>query len=58
MYVLVNVAAVLRICTPATSAPTGMTNLLLGMAALGWSCAYLLFAFVYGPFLVRPSIDD
>jgi uncharacterized protein involved in response to NO len=35
-----------------------MTNLLLGMAALGWSCAYLLFAFVYGPFLVRPSIND
>lgn len=58
IYVLVNVAAVLRICTPPTGAPTGMTNLLLGMAALGWSGAYLLFVFVYGPFLVRPALDD
>ena len=58
MYVLVNVAAALRICTPATGAPTGMTSLLLGMAALGWSGAYLLFVYVYGLFLIRPALDD
>jgi uncharacterized protein involved in response to NO len=34
------------------------TNLVLGVAAGSWSSAYLLFAMVYGPFLLRPSLDE
>ncbi len=30
---------------------------MLGLAAVAWSGAYLLFAVVYGPFLIRPSTD-
>ena len=58
MYVLINAGAMLRVFAPATDAPTAVTNLLLGMAALGWSGAYLLFVFTYGPFLIRPALDD
>jgi uncharacterized protein involved in response to NO len=58
MYVLVNVGAVLRIIAPASDAPTALTHLLLGIAALGWSGAYLLFVLIYGPVLVGPSLDD
>jgi uncharacterized protein involved in response to NO len=58
LYALVNVGAVFRILAPATDAPTGLTSLMLGMAALGWSGAYLLFAVIYGPMLVRPSLDE
>jgi len=31
---------------------------LLAVAAIAWSGAYLLFAFAYGPILVRPSLED
>jgi uncharacterized protein involved in response to NO len=31
---------------------------MLGVAAAGWSGAYLLFALTYGPFLVRPSLEE
>ena len=58
MYVLVNLGAVLRVVAPASDAPTALTNLLLGMAAFGWSGAYLLFALIYGPILVRPSLEE
>jgi uncharacterized protein involved in response to NO len=58
IYVLVNLGALLRVFAPAADAPTAMTNLVLGMAALGWSGAYLLFALVYGPILVRPALDE
>jgi uncharacterized protein involved in response to NO len=58
IYAMVNLGALLRILTPAVDAPTGVTHLLLGLAALGWSGAYLLFALVYGPILVRPSLDE
>lgn len=58
IYVLVNLGAILRAFAPAADAPNEMTNLLLGFAALGWSGAYLLFALVYGPILVRPSLDE
>jgi uncharacterized protein involved in response to NO len=30
----------------------------MGLSALGWGGAYLLFASYYGPFLVRPSLDE
>jgi len=58
IYVLVNLGAILRVFAPAPDAPTGLTNFLLGMAALCWSGAYLLFALVYGTILVRPSLDE
>ena len=58
IYVLVNVAAILRIVSPASDAPTALTHLLLGLSALAWSGAYLLFALVYGSILVRPSLHE
>jgi uncharacterized protein involved in response to NO len=58
IYGLVNLGAVLRVVAPASDAPTALTNLLLGMAAFGWSGAYLLFALIYGPILLRPSLEE
>jgi uncharacterized protein involved in response to NO len=55
IYILVNVGALLRVFGPATDLPT---NIVLAVAAMSWSGAYLLFALVYGPFLLRPSIDE
>jgi uncharacterized protein involved in response to NO len=55
IYMLVNLGALLRAVGPTTSLPT---NIVLGLAAVGWSGAYLLFAVVYGPFLLRPSLDE
>jgi uncharacterized protein involved in response to NO len=55
IYMLVNLGAVLRVFGPMTGLPT---NLILGVAAGSWSGAYLLFAMVYGPFLLRPSLDE
>lgn len=57
IYLLVNVAALLRIFAPDSDMPTAMTHMVLGLSAIGWSGAYLLFALHYGPFLVRPSLD-
>ena len=58
IYVLVNVAAVLRIAVPDPDAPTVLTYTFLGLSALGWSGAYLLFAMGYGLYLLRPSLDE
>ncbi len=55
IYMLVNVGAVLRVFGPTTGLST---NLVMGVAAGSWSGAYLLFAMVYGPFLLRPSLDE
>ena len=55
IYILVNVGALLRVFGPSVDLST---NLVLGFAAMSWSGAYLLFALVYGPFLLRPSIDE
>jgi uncharacterized protein involved in response to NO len=55
IYMLVTVGALLRVGGPTTGLPT---NLVLGLAAVGWSGAYLLFAVVYGPFLLRPSLHE
>jgi uncharacterized protein involved in response to NO len=55
IYILVNVGALLRVFGPSFILST---NLVLGLAAMSWSGAYLLFALVYGPFLLRPSIDE
>jgi uncharacterized protein involved in response to NO len=54
IYTLVNVGAVLRVFGPMTDLPS---NFVLSVAAGSWSGAYLLFAMVYGPFLLRPSLD-
>src|SRR4029079_8363079 len=58
IYGLVNLGAVLRVVAPASDAPAALTTLLPGMAAVAWSGAYLLFALVYGPMLIRPSLDE
>lgn len=55
MYLLVSLGAALRVFGPGTGLPT---NLVLGSAGAAWSGAYLLFALVYGPYLVRPSLDE
>ena len=47
--------ATVRVFAPGTGLPT---NLVLGSAGVAWSGAYLLFALVYGPYLVRPSLDE
>ena len=55
IYMLINVGAVLRVFGPLTGLPS---NLVLSLAAGSWSGAYLLFAMIYGPFLLRPSLDE
>ena len=55
IYMLVNFGAVLRVFGPITNVST---NLVLGAAAVSWSGAYLLFAVVYGRFLLRPSLEE
>ena len=54
IYLLVNFGAVLRVFGPSLDS----SHLGLGLAAISWSGAYLLFALIYGPFLLRPSLDD
>lgn len=58
IYLLVNAAALLRIFAPNAETPTFLTYAMLGLSAIGWSGAYLLFAVHYGPYLVRPSLDE
>ena len=55
IYIMVNLGAILRLLGPTTEfSKTPM----LGLAAVCWSGAYILFAGVYGPMLLRPSIDE
>ena len=58
IYLLVNIGALLRIFAPNSPTPTTLTYAMLGLSALGWSGAYLLFAVHYGPYLARPSLDE
>jgi uncharacterized protein involved in response to NO len=55
IYMLVMLGALLRVFGPLTDL---LTMLVLGFAAVGWSGGYVVFALVYGPFLLRPSIDQ
>ena len=55
MYGLVTCGAIIRVFGPSVGLPT---NALLSVAALSWSGAYLFFALVYGPYLLRPSLDE
>jgi uncharacterized protein involved in response to NO len=58
IYLLVNVGAFLRIFAPNSETPTALAHAMLGLSALGWSGAYLLFALHYGRYLVRPGLDE
>jgi uncharacterized protein involved in response to NO len=58
IYLLVNAGALLRIFAPNPDNPSVLTHTMLGLSALTWSGAYLLFAFHYGPYLVGPSLDE
>ena len=55
MYSLVTVGALVRVFGLSTGLPP---TLVFGVAAAAWSGAYLLFALVYGPYLLRPSLDE
>lgn len=55
IYLMAFLGALTRVFGPVV----GLTShLAMGMAAAGWSGAYLLFALYYGPFLLRPSLDE
>lgn len=58
IYLLINIGALLRIFVPNTEIPSTLSHAMLGLSAISWGGAYLLFAFVYGPFLFRPSLDE
>ena len=55
IYVLVNLGVILRVTGPMINIPT---TLMLGLAAVAWSGAYILFTMVYGPMLLGPSLND
>ncbi len=55
IYLLVTFGAILRLLA---SVMEHSTTLILTFATIGWSGAYLLFVVIYGPFLLRPSLDD
>ena len=56
IYLLVTIGAMLRIFSPHAETPTALTYTILGLSALCWSGAYVLFALHYGRYLVRPSL--
>jgi uncharacterized protein involved in response to NO len=58
MYLLINVGALLRVFAPNVDPPTTLSYAMLGLSAFSWSGAYLLFAVVYGPYLLCPSLDE
>jgi len=55
IYLMINLGAILRLLAPTIE---GSTTLILGLATIGWSGAYLLFVVVYGPYLLGPSLDN
>jgi uncharacterized protein involved in response to NO len=55
MYVLVQAGVVARLLA-ATDA-LGLRSSMLVIAAVCWSCAFLLYVAVYGPYLMRPRVD-
>ncbi|MDA0738114.1 MAG: NnrS family protein [Nitrospirae bacterium] len=55
IYLLVSFGAAFRLLVPVIESST---TLLLSIATIGWSGAYLLFAVVYGPFLLKPNLDN
>jgi len=55
IYLLAFLGAFVRVFGPATGLTTHMV---MGLAAVSWSGAYILFALSYGPILLRPSPDE
>jgi uncharacterized protein involved in response to NO len=56
IYVLVNLGAILRVFGPSFGGV--VEPVVLSLAAASWSGAYLLFALVYGPYLLSASLDE
>jgi len=55
IYLLVNLGAILRLLGPATE----FSKIpMLGLAAVCWSGAYMVFVVVYGPMLLQPSLEE
>ena len=55
IYLLAFLGALVRVFGPTT----GLSNhMVMGLAAVSWSGAYLLFALSYGPILLSPSLDE
>ncbi|UCE63463.1 MAG: NnrS family protein [Nitrospirota bacterium] len=55
IYLMVNLGAILRLLGPSTAFATLPV---LSLAAVCWSGAYMLFVVVYGPMLLRPSLEE
>jgi uncharacterized protein involved in response to NO len=55
MYLLLQAGAVARLC--ANIVPAGIRDFLLLGSALAWSVAFLLYLFVYAPYLSQARID-
>lgn len=55
IYLFISFGAAFRLLAPVIESST---TLLLSIATIGWSGAYLLFAVVYGPFLLKPNLDN
>jgi len=49
IYVLITLAALMRVCAPLSPSPLLLTSL----AGAAWSAAFGLFALLYGPLLIR-----
>ena len=55
IYLMVNVGAILRVLGPSV----GSSKIfMLSMAAICWSGAYMVFVMVYGPMLLRRSLEE
>lgn len=55
MYVLIQIGVVARLC--AAFNMMGHRDDALLLAGASWSAAFLLYLFIYGPYLFRPRID-
>lgn len=55
MYVLIQIGVVARFCASINT--TGVGDGALIVAATSWSLAFVLFLFIYGPYLYRARLD-
>lgn len=55
MYVLVQAGVVARLLAAIDA--FNMRNLMLVVTGVCWSCAFLLYVVVYGPYLIAPRVD-
>ncbi|BCA56491.1 conserved membrane protein of unknown function [Nitrospira sp. KM1] len=58
IYVLVSIGALLRVLAPDGDGSAPFTHLMLALSAFAWSGAYAVFSAVYGPWLVKPGVDE